>query len=216
MLKPLVIWGAAGHAKVLSEFAADVGFRMVALFDNDPAAESPWEGVPLEIGWSGFDRWQAATRWTHYCCVAIGGAHGRDRLEIQHELVGRGLIPARLIHPRAYVAPDARVAQGTQVLAHATVATECRLGEACIINTAATVDHESVIADGVHIAPGATLAGAVEVDEAAFIGAGAVLLPRVRVGADAIVGAGAVVTRDIPEGQVAFGNPARVQRERRR
>lgn len=44
-----------------------------------------------------------------------------------------------------------------------------------------------------------------------WIGGGAVILPGVSIGDDALIGAGSVVTRDIPAGAVAFGNPARVQ-----
>jgi maltose O-acetyltransferase len=44
-----------------------------------------------------------------------------------------------------------------------------------------------------------------------WIGAGAIILPGVFVGNDALIGAGSVVTRDVPAGATAFGNPARVQ-----
>jgi len=44
----------------------------------------------------------------------------------------------------------------------------------------------------------------------AKIGANATLLPGIVIGAHALVGAGAVVTRDVPEGAVVVGNPARV------
>jgi acetyltransferase-like isoleucine patch superfamily enzyme len=82
-----------------------------------------------------------------------------------------------------------------------------------IINTAATVEHESVLGDGVHVAPGATVAGCVTVGSYSMIGVGAVVLPRVVIGSNTIIGAGAVVTRDIPDRKVAYGNPARIQRE---
>jgi serine acetyltransferase len=38
------------------------------------------------------------------------------------------------------------------------------------------------------------------------------ILPYVRIGAGALIGAGSVVTRDVPAGVVAFGNPAVVRR----
>jgi maltose O-acetyltransferase len=44
-----------------------------------------------------------------------------------------------------------------------------------------------------------------------WIGAGAIILPGVSVGDDALIGAGSVVTRYVPAGATAFGNPARVQ-----
>lgn len=43
-----------------------------------------------------------------------------------------------------------------------------------------------------------------------WIGGKAILLPGVTIGDDAVIGAGAVVTRDIPAGATAVGNPARI------
>lgn len=45
-----------------------------------------------------------------------------------------------------------------------------------------------------------------------WIGGGAIVCPGVTIGEDTVVGAGAVVTRDLPGGVVAVGNPARVSR----
>ena len=47
------------------------------------------------------------------------------------------------------------------------------------------------------------------VEDDVSIGAGAVILPGVRIGKGAMIGAGAVVTKDVPEGSVVVGNPAR-------
>jgi maltose O-acetyltransferase len=46
-----------------------------------------------------------------------------------------------------------------------------------------------------------------------WLGGGVVVCPGVTIGEDTVVGAGAVVTRDLPAGVVAVGNPARVLRE---
>lgn len=45
-----------------------------------------------------------------------------------------------------------------------------------------------------------------------WIGAGALILPGVTIGDNTVIGAGSVVTRDIPSGVVAVGNPCRVLR----
>jgi acetyltransferase-like isoleucine patch superfamily enzyme len=44
----------------------------------------------------------------------------------------------------------------------------------------------------------------------ASIGANATLLPGITVGERSIIGAGAVVTRDVPEGVIVMGNPAKI------
>jgi maltose O-acetyltransferase len=53
----------------------------------------------------------------------------------------------------------------------------------------------------------------VEVGDDVWVGGGAIICPGVRIGARAVIGAGSVVTRDIPEGVFAAGNPCRVIRE---
>jgi len=79
-----------------------------------------------------------------------------------------------------------------------------------IVNTGATIDHDCRIGCGVHIAPQCALAGNVTVGEGAFLGTGAKAIPGVQIGRRATVGAGAVVIRNIPDGAVAVGVPARV------
>lgn len=44
-----------------------------------------------------------------------------------------------------------------------------------------------------------------------WIGGGAIILPGITIGDDAIIGAGSVVTRDVPAGATAVGNPTRLQ-----
>ncbi|TDE91471.1 sugar O-acetyltransferase [Occultella glacieicola] len=45
-----------------------------------------------------------------------------------------------------------------------------------------------------------------------WLGGGVIVCPGVSIGDDSVIGAGAVVTKDIPPGVVAVGNPARVIR----
>ena len=53
----------------------------------------------------------------------------------------------------------------------------------------------------------------VRVGRNCWLGAGTVVLPGVTIGDDTVIGAGSVVTKDIPAGVVAVGNPCRVMRE---
>jgi maltose O-acetyltransferase len=46
-----------------------------------------------------------------------------------------------------------------------------------------------------------------------WVGGGAILCPGVTIGDETVIGAGSVVTRDIPAGVFAAGNPCRVIRE---
>lgn len=53
----------------------------------------------------------------------------------------------------------------------------------------------------------------VYIGENVWIGAGVIIVPGVHIGENTVIGAGSVVTKDIPKGVVAAGNPCRVLRE---
>jgi len=53
----------------------------------------------------------------------------------------------------------------------------------------------------------------VEIGSDVWVGGGAIILPGVRIGSRSVIGAGSVVTRDVPDGVFAAGNPCRVIRK---
>jgi sugar O-acyltransferase (sialic acid O-acetyltransferase NeuD family) len=213
MSKPdIVFWGGTGQAKVLRETIRD-DFALKVVFDNSLEVQPPFSDIPLIRKWDGFIEWLSAQQGKPaFFLVAIGGDRGRIRVEMHERLERAGLLAATVVHRTAFVADDARIGAGSQILAHAAVCVEAELGRACIVNTSASVDHECRLGDGVHVAPGARVAGAVEIGDFSMIGTGATVLPRIRIGRGCIVGAGAVVTRDLPDAAVAYGSPARVMR----
>lgn len=50
----------------------------------------------------------------------------------------------------------------------------------------------------------------IEIGSDVWVGGGAIICPGVRIGSRSVIGAGSVVTRDIPEGVFAAGNPCRI------
>lgn len=209
----IILWGGTGQAKVLAEFLPASGWRLVAIFDNNPDLKGSLCGAPI-VGGSEFQSWLASRSSPPAALVAIGGDRGEDRLKIQAQLEVAGCRIPSIIHPAAYVANDAEIGSGSQILAKSLVGAGSRVGRAVIVNSSASVDHECLLEDGVHIGPGAVLCGLVTVGRGSFIAAGSVVLPRIRIGAGSVVGAGAVVTRDIPDNVIAYGNPARIIRPR--
>lgn len=210
--RKLVIWGASGHATVVADVVRSQGEYEVAGFLDDLS--------PTRKG-------------TRFCGASVLGTHEElDALlqtGVNHLIPGFGNCEARMqvselarrkgfeiataIHPGATVASDVEVGDGSVVVAGAVINTCAEVGGNVIVNTCASVDHHCVLEDGVHIAPGARLAGSVRVGRAAWIGMGAVVIDGVRVGPRAVVGAGAVVVRNVPEGVVAYGVPARAARK---
>ncbi len=210
----VVLWGATGHSRVINEALFGTEYRIAAIFDIRDLPP-PLPNIPLYKGKIAFSEWLSnrGNKEPLYFCTAIGGGHGRDRMEIHEYLCLNGLEPLTVNHRTAFIAIDAVVGSGCQILAHAAVCSYAQLGRNVIINTSASVDHDCKIGDGVHIGPGAKLAGEVIVGAYAFIGIGAVVLPRLFIGEDAVVGAGAIITKNVQPGEIVVGNPARQLRK---
>lgn len=81
----------------------------------------------------------------------------------------------------------------------------------CLIASGVTIlCHEHVYRDIDHV--DLPLLKSVEIGERTFVGVGATILPGVTIGSDCIIGAGSIVSKDIPDGSLAVGVPARVIR----
>lgn len=73
-----------------------------------------------------------------------------------------------------------------------------------------TSDHPR---DAAKRATGLESAHAITIGARAWLGGGVIVLPGVTIGPDAVIGAGSVVTRSVPPGVTAAGNPCRIIRE---
>ena len=207
----VILWGGTGQAKVVRPIVEYYGSKVVAVFDDTPNLPSPFPDVELYRGREGFRKWiDTEQRDEIGFSITIGNPHGRVRLELHDLLIAEGLLPISIAHPTAWIADSAVIGAGAQIMAGAIIGVEASLGRQCIVNTKASVDHDDVLEDGVEIAPGATLCGLVHAGVNAWVCAGATVLPRIRIGTDARVGAGAVVTRDVPDGVIVVGVPARL------
>ncbi len=204
-MRPVWVFGAGGHAKVVIEtIRAARTWDVAGLLDDDPRR---WGTEFLGIPVGGEVSQRAITRFgIERAIIAIGP--NAVRVEVARRLA-HVVSWINAIHPTAYLAPGVRLGAGSVVCAGAVLQPETVIGDHAILNTMCSVDHDGVIGDFAHVGPGVHLAGTVKIEEGAFLGVGSCVAPGRVVHAWAVVGAGAAVVTDIPEGVTAKGVPAR-------
>jgi len=126
------------------------------------------------------------------------------------------------------IGDDSKIGAFVEIQKGARIGTRCKISSHTFICEGVTVEDEVFIGHGVMFIndrfPRATnpdgglqteanwKCDATLIKRGASIGSGATILCGVTVGLKAIVGAGSVVTKDVPDGVIVAGNPARILR----
>lgn len=199
-IRSLYLIGAGGHARVVADILNAAGVCPAAFVDRAPTRREI-AGVPVIPG-------ETIPDSSASVIVAIGDNFVRERIAAGFARF------AVAIHPTAVLGGDVEIGEGSVVMAGAVINAGARIGRHCIVNTRASIDHDCVICDFAHVAPGATLGGGARVGRGSMIGLGANVIHGREIGDYSVVGAGSTVVRDIADGVLAVGTPARAIRSR--
>lgn len=139
----LLIIGAGSFSTEVEELARLCGYNDIAFLDDNPdkAKAHPVIGTMKDI--------KKYRSQYENAIVALGNNHNRI---LYHAILEECSfnIPI-LIHPTAYVSPDAKISPGCIIRTFAAVGRYAELGKAVILNVGAKVDHHCVIGEGSHL-----------------------------------------------------------------
>ncbi|AYQ31338.1 hypothetical protein [Runella sp. SP2] len=118
-----------------------------------------------------------------------------------------------IINQATSISSTVHLGVGVHINSLVSIAAFTRIGNWVSINRNASIGHHTEINDFVTINPGANIAGFVKIGEKTLIGMGVNVIDGVSIGKNTIIGAGSLVTKDVPDGVIAYGNPCKIIRE---
>lgn len=132
-------------------------------------------------------------------CLVGDAASVREKV-----IVGRQVIVGRHVT----IGPNVKIGARTRIVDFAHITGETIIGEDVFISTHVCSANDNSFATGKNI----VLKGQI-IGNRVHVGLGAMLLPGISIGDDSVIGAGTIVTKNIPAGKVALGQPARIIRD---
>ncbi len=119
--------------------------------------------------------------------------------------------------------PKAKIGDNCNICANVLIENDVKIGNNVTVKSGVQIWDGVTIEDNVFIGPNVTFTNDLFprsknpdwkleqtiVKKCASIGANATILCGITIGENAMIGAGSVVTKDVPDGEVWYGNPAK-------
>lgn len=199
-MKNVIIIGAGGHAKVITDIIQKSGDNIKGFIDSK-RCKGEFLGYPILGNNSDYIKFSDC-----YFVIAIGNSKAREK--IYNDMKTMKWYTA--IHPSASISSiGVSIDIGTVVMPNAVINTDAKIGKHCIINSSSTVEHDNKIDDYVHVSVGTKLAGHVSVGRHTWIGTGATVSNDISICGNCMIGAGAVVVKNIDISGTYVGVPAK-------
>ena len=207
-LRPLVIFGAGGHAVSVANVALSAGYEIKHFIDKNKKG-SDLLGYSIIGDIAELDNVEAFS-----FAIAVGDNAVRERIYKELTAKTENLHFPALVHSSAVVSYFCEVKDGAVVMPKAVIGPNSKVGKFCLINTQASIDHDCVMLDYSSLAPAAVTGGNVKIGVRSAISIGAIIKHGLKIGDDSVVGANSYLNKDLPNNQVAYGTPAKQVRTR--
>lgn len=205
-----VIIGAGKYGEVYLSYLKETGEEIVGFLDDDLSLlQTKIFGVPVLGTTSALPYLKE-----QYGIESIYCPIGNNRVRVRYLNNARelGYLTPNFIHHEAKISPEVVIAnEGVYILGNTYIMPHVVICRDVMISVSANIIHHTTLESGVFVSNGVNLGASLVAKEYSYIGMGATIMTGVGiVGKDCLVGAGAVVIKDVPDGAVVAGVPAKI------
>src|SRR5690606_22471976 len=116
---------------------------------------------------------------------------------------------ATVIHKSAFVSDNAIINPGVMIMANCYIGPKTNVGLCSLVMANSLIGHDTTIGPLCHFSVGSITSSYVTIGKVSDVTLGAKVLEKRTLGNYSIAGAGSLITKDIPEGEIHIGSPAK-------
>lgn len=196
VIKPIIILGAGGHAKVVAEALYQSKREILGFVTPDKEKGTPFFGSTI----LGDD--DVLSNYSSDDILLVNGMgvlpYQNMRWTLASRMRNQGYTFSTVIHPSAVIASDVYLDEGVQIMAGCVIQPGSHIGMDSIINTGVLLDHDCQVEENCHLAPGVVCSGNVVVGKGTHIGTGSTVIQNISIGGNSVVAASSVIYKDVP------------------
>ena len=204
-----VIIGAGKYGEVYLSYLTESGVDVVGFLDDDPKfADRQFGGLPV-LGPISI----LPTLKDKYGITAIYCPLGNNKLSARflREAVSLGYKTPCYIHPSVIISPNVEIGNGVYILLGTQIMPYTKIEDFVMISMNVSIAHHNILKTGTFLSTGCNFGASIVAEENSYCGIGSTIMTGLhRLGKDCLIGAGAVVIKDVPDGAVMAGVPAKV------
>lgn len=209
-----ILGKSEGYLSFLLETIGQLGYKEAMLVNNmEVPVVYPYTNSLVhltETDTEGFKQRAATAQLT------LGAGKPKTRKTIAERfmpLLKEGDTWVNLVSAKSTIASTTIMGKGIYVEPGVVVSAHSTIDDFVFLNRQSSVGHHTTVEQFCSIMPGTHIAGFCRIGAGSMIGMGTVVFDGVQIGRNCIIGGGSVVTKNIPEGVIAYGNPCKPVKE---
>ena len=204
-----IIIGAGKYGAVYLAYLKDAGIDIAGFLDDNP---KEWnkriDNIPVLGPISKLENLKDS-----HGIEAVYCPLGNNRLRVKFLKYAESLgyqIP-NYIHPSVKISSNVTIGKGVYILLGTNIMPYTVIKDFVMISMGVNVAHHNVLEIGTFLSTGCNFGASIIANPYTYCGIGSTIMTGVSsLGTDCLVGAGAVVVKDVPDGAVMAGVPAKV------